>query len=71
MALLVPEEPNASSQPRCAYTPANCWNSAVTSVSASFQRLLRQLAVREEAARAGDAAGLQAFALQRIEAACR
>ena len=40
IALLVPDEPSASCQPSARYVPANCWNSAATSVSASFQRLL-------------------------------
>jgi hypothetical protein len=43
MALLVPEEPNASFQPKARYVPANCWNSAETSASACFQRLRESL----------------------------
>lgn len=36
MALCVPDEPIASCQPSALYWPANCWNSAPISVSASF-----------------------------------
>ena len=43
MALCVPEEPSASSQPSARYMPANCWNSAPISVSASFQRFFDSL----------------------------
>ncbi len=43
IALWVPDEPSASSQPSARYLAANGWNSALISVSASFQRFLLSL----------------------------
>jgi hypothetical protein len=67
IALCVPDEPSASCQP----SAGTCWRRAGTRADLGqrvLPALLAQLAAGEEAAGAGDAAGLQAFALQGLHA---